>query len=206
MISGNIDGWRDVIRNHYGRKITRNVLSACGFMRSAVTASTTTSRGLLSGLHDGGEIRSSRVSSLSSRGAQRRGDLVPAAAFPAPTRLPRCARNVGSGEPGARENSEGLPPSRVPSLSSRGAQRRGDLVPVAASVAPTRLPRCARNDGSGEPGARENSEGLPPSRVSSLSSRGAQRRGGLVPAAASVAPTRLPRCARNDRSSETGYA
>ena len=46
---------------------------------------------------------------------------------------------------------------------------------------------------------------LRPSRVPSLSSRGAQRRGGRVPAAAFVALTRLPRSARNDKLCETKY-
>ena len=34
-------------------------------------------------------------------------------------------------------------------LSSRGVQRRGDLVDGRGAVAPTRLPRCARNDNGG---------------------------------------------------------
>ncbi len=45
--------------------------------------------------------------------------------------------------------------SRVPTLSSRGAKRRGDLVPGATSVTSTRLPRCARNDSLGKVGTRE---------------------------------------------------
>ena len=43
----------------------------------------------------------------------------------------------------------------VPSSSSRGAQPRGDLVPGAAFLAPTRLPRCAGNDSSRELGTHE---------------------------------------------------
>ena len=37
--------------------------------------------------------------------------------------------------------------SRVPSLSLRGAQRRGNPAAGVTSPSATRLPRCARNDG-----------------------------------------------------------
>ena len=64
----------------------------------------------------------------------------------------RRGDEVAPAEPSTRMGSGGTPPLMRTQFVIASAQRRGDLVAVAAFLVPTRLPRSARNDSSSETG------------------------------------------------------
>ena len=96
-------------------------------------------------------LTTSRLAPLPEHGQYRRAHGVPG----------RHRRVTRTGIAHRRQANAGAPSigSYVPSLSSRGAQRRGDLVPGSSIPCPTRLPRFARNDGSSVTGYASASTG-----------------------------------------------